>query len=128
LNTSNVISATINNLPQPNLSIYRQVNDSYSISQNNTHVLKNSNYTLNTSNAISNRMSNLPQSNLSPYRLIADSYTKEENDTQILNNSNYTLNKSNDISSNLNNKVSSQWTTIGWDVYIYYWKYWDWNK
>ena len=115
LNTSNAISTRITNLPQPNLSPYRLIADSFTKAENNTQIFNNSNYTLNTSNNISTRISNLPQPNLSTYRLKTHSYTKAESNTQILNNSNYTL-TSNVISNNLNNKVSSQWTTIGWDI------------
>jgi DNA polymerase III psi subunit len=56
--TSNVISTRITNLPQPNLSSYRLISDSYTIAQNNTQILNNSNYTTNTSNNLSNRLNN----------------------------------------------------------------------
>jgi hypothetical protein len=56
--TSNVISTRITNLPQPNLTPYRLISDSYTIAQNNTQILNNSNYTTNTSNNLSNRLNN----------------------------------------------------------------------
>jgi hypothetical protein len=111
--TSNVISTRITNLPQPNLTPYRLISDSYTKAEDNTFNTNNSNYTLNSSNNISLRITNLPQPNLTPYRLISDSYTIAQNNTQILNNSNYTTNTSNNLSNRLNNEVFSQWNTVG---------------
>jgi len=59
----------------PNLSALRLIADIYTIAQNDTQILNNSNHVINTSNAISTRIINLPTPNLSTYKLIADIYT-----------------------------------------------------
>jgi len=59
LNTSNVISTRITNLPQPNLAPYRLVSDSYTKAEDNTFNTNTSNYTTNTSNVISTRINNI---------------------------------------------------------------------
>jgi len=75
-NTSNVISTRITNLPQPNLTPYRLVHDSY------TKTEVDSRDTI-TSNVISTRINNLPIfPSLTGFRLISDSYTKLEVDTK----------------------------------------------
>ena len=75
--TSNVISTRITNLPQPNLTPYRLISDSYTRVEVDTR-------DTNTSNVLSTRLNNV--------------YTKAEDNTLNTNNSNYTLNSSNNIS------------------------------
>jgi len=80
-NTSNDISTKITNLPKPDLTPYRLVNDSYTKLEADTK-------DTNTSNVISTRITNLPQPDLTIFRLVNDSYTKTEVDSNILNTSN----------------------------------------